>query len=141
MVDKNQILRKLTELETHLKEIKEFSTISVEAYKEDWKTQRIIERTLQIIIELCIDIAEHIISDDHMRLPTTYSDTFKVLVENHVIDQSLFNIMEKMAKFRNVVVHQYENIDATIVVRILRKSLKDFVEYKDAILNYLNNKS
>lgn len=141
VVDKNQILRKLTELETHLKEIKEFSTISVETYKEDWKTQRIVERTLQIMIELCIDIAEHIISDDHMRLPTTYSDTFKVLVENHVIDQSLFNIMEKMAKFRNVVVHQYENIDVTIVVSILGKSLKDFVEYKDAILIYLNNKS
>ena len=141
VVDKNQILRKLTELETHLKEIKEFSTISVEAYKEDWKTQRIVERTLQIMIELCIDIAEHIISDDHMRLPTTYSDTFKVLFENHIIDQQLFNIMEKMAKFRNVVVHQYENVDVAIVVTILRKSLNDFIVYKDVILNYINNKS
>ncbi|MGB9735858.1 MAG: type VII toxin-antitoxin system HepT family RNase toxin [bacterium] len=137
MVDKNQILRKLTELETHLKELKEFSDISVEAYKEDWKTQRIVERTLQIMIELCIDVAEHIISDAHMRLPTTYSDTFKVLYENHVIDQSLFNIMEKMAKFRNVVVHQYEKVDAEIIVTILRKSLNDFVVFKNAIINYL----
>ena len=42
VVDKNQILRKLTELETHLKEIKEFSDISVEVYKEDWKTRRFV---------------------------------------------------------------------------------------------------
>ena len=42
MVDKNQILRRLTELETHLKEIKEFSDISVEVYKEDWNTRRFV---------------------------------------------------------------------------------------------------
>ena len=42
VVDKNQILRKLTELETHLKEIKEFSDISVEVYKEDWNTRRFV---------------------------------------------------------------------------------------------------
>ncbi len=42
VVDKNQILRKLTELETHLKEIKEFSDISVEVYKEDWNIRRFV---------------------------------------------------------------------------------------------------
>lgn len=139
MVDKNQILRKLAELETHLKEMNEFSDLSVEIYKRDWKTQRIVERTLQIMIELCIDVAEHIISDARMRLPVTYSDTFKVLYENKVIDQSLLSIMEKMSKFRNIVVHQYEKVDAEIVVTILRKSLNDFAVFKNAIVKHINN--
>jgi uncharacterized protein YutE (UPF0331/DUF86 family) len=34
--------------------------------------------------------------------------------------------MEKMAKFRNVVVHQYEEVDAEIVVAILKKTLRGF---------------
>ncbi len=46
MVDKALILRKLTELETYLKQVKEYSGISVEQYQADWKIQRIVERTL-----------------------------------------------------------------------------------------------
>ena len=72
MVDRLLLGRKLAEMEVYLRQIKEFSGISVTAYKKDWKTQRIVERTLQILIELCIDIANHIISDRDMRLPTGY---------------------------------------------------------------------
>ena len=42
-----------------------------------------------------------------------------------------------MAKFRNVVVHHYDKVDAEIVVGILRKDLKDFKGYRDAIVNFL----
>jgi uncharacterized protein YutE (UPF0331/DUF86 family) len=43
-----------------------------------------------------------------------------------------------MAKFRNVVVHQYEGVDAGIVVTILRTHLADFKRYRDAVLAYLD---
>ena len=46
--------------------------------------------------------------------------------------------MEKMAKFRNVVIYQYEKIDPRIVVAILHKNLPDFERYKKAILQYLS---
>lgn len=111
MVDKNLILRKIAELEEYLEQIREFSNISAEQYAGDWKTQRIVERTLQMMIELCVDIANHIISDRRLRVPVTYADTFKVLSEAGLIDQNLYNTMEKMAKFRNIVVHNYDRID------------------------------
>jgi uncharacterized protein YutE (UPF0331/DUF86 family) len=99
-----------------------------------------VERTLQILIEMCIDIANHIISDQGMRVPVEYADTFQVLMENKVISRKLFNTMEKMAKFRNVVVHQYEHIDPGIVLSILHKHLGDFITYKKAILAYLSRR-
>jgi len=43
-----------------------------------------------------------------------------------------------MAKFRNVVVHQYEKIDPAIVVSILHNNLKDFENYKRAVIKYLS---
>jgi uncharacterized protein YutE (UPF0331/DUF86 family) len=125
-------------METYLGQIREYSKISVTTYRNDWKTQRIVERTLQILIELCIDIANHLISDKGMRLPTGYTDTFKVLAENRIISKNLFETMEKMAKFRNVVVHQYEKIEPSIVVSILHKNLDDFEKYKRAIVKYLS---
>lgn len=138
MVDKTVILRKLSELETYLKQIREFSGLTLQVYKADWRTQRIVERTLQMMIETCADIANHIVSDRGMRAPTGYADTFSVLMENAVIDPGLNTIMERMAKFRNVVVHQYEGVDAEIVIVILTRHLNDFERYRGAILAYLN---
>ena len=131
MVDKLLIGRKLAEMETYLSRIKGFSKVSVAEYKRNWKTQRIVERTLQIMIELCIDVANHLVSDKGMRLPTGYADTFKVLMEEKIIGKNLFKTMEKMAKFRNIIVHQYEKIDPAIVVSILHKNLDDFERYKE----------
>ena len=137
MVDKNVVLRKLSELDIYLAQLKEFSNITLQQYKADWKTQRIIERTLQMIIETCVDIANHVISDSNMRPPKTYADTFKVLSENDIIVTKLFTSLEKMAKFRNIVVHQYEEVDAEIVITILKQHLGDFEKFKKTILAYM----
>ncbi len=90
-----------------------------------------------MLIETCIDIANHIISDGGLRTPTGYADTFAVLMENRIIGRNLFKTMERITKFRNVVVHQYEKIDPAIVVSILHKNLSDFEKYKKAIVKYL----
>lgn len=76
-----------------------------------------------------------------MRPPISYADTFRVLFENGVIDEELSGIMEKMAKFRNVVVHQYEQVDTEIVISILRKYLGDFDRFKEAIISYLKGEA
>jgi len=139
LVDKSLALRKISELQTYLGQIREFAGITLQDYKSDWKTQRIVERTLQMIIEACVDLAHHIISDEGMRTPTSYADAFKVLAENRVIDSNLLVTMDRMAKFRNVVVHQYEEVDAEIVIAILRKRLPDLEQYISAVLTYLKN--
>lgn len=136
-MDKPLILRKVAELDTCLEQIREFSGLSVEAYLGDWKTQRIVERTLQIMIELCSDIAGHLIAAAGMRTPTGYADTFMVLAENQVIPPDLGAQMERMAKFRNIVVHQYATVDGAIVILILHNHLPDFVSYKRAVLAFL----
>lgn len=141
MVDETLILRKLSELDEYYRQIKEYDKITVEQYSNDWKTQRIIERTLQMMIETCVDIASHIIADKGYRVPKSYSDTFKVLHEEKMVSSNLFNSLNKMAKFRNIVVHHYDSVDAEIVVGILKRDLKDFMSYKDAIISFLKSES
>jgi uncharacterized protein YutE (UPF0331/DUF86 family) len=134
VVDKTLVLRKLAEIEEYLKQVKEYAKMTVGQYSKDWKAQRIVERTLQMMIEICADIAGHIISDKGYRVPTTYADTFRVLCENNIFSKELSEGMEKMAKFRNVIVHHYDKVDAEIVIGILKNDLEDFVAFKDAIL-------
>ena len=89
------------------------------------------------MIETCTDIANHLIADGSLRPPTSYADTFTVLSEGNILPPELGTAMEKMAKFRNVVVHQYEEVDAEIVVAILKKHLGDFEKFKESVLAYL----
>ena len=49
----------------------------------------------------------------------------------------LCKVMEQISKFRNVIVHNYDRVDAEIVVGILRKRINDFNNFKDAVVNWL----
>lgn len=140
MVDRALLYRKLGELEVYQEQLAEFAGISLDQYRRDWKSQRIVERTLQIMIETCADIAGHIISDGGMRAPKSYADGFTVLGENGIITDALLDSLVKMAKFRNVVVHQYDEVDAEIVIAILHKHLGTFRDYGVQILQFLRGK-
>ncbi|MBC8434117.1 MAG: DUF86 domain-containing protein [Desulfobacterales bacterium] len=120
-----------------MKQINEYADISVKDYAADWKIQRIVERTLQMMIETCLDISGHIISDEKLRVPETYAVMFRILVEKGILKGSQLEAFEKMAKFRNIIVHDYGKIDAEIVLGILQKNLIDFETYKVAIVDYL----
>jgi len=137
MVDKTLILKKLSVLDEYLKQIGEYASISPKAYIDDWKVQRIVERTLQMMIETCLDIGAHIISDENLRVPETYAEVFRIMVENDILPGSHLDAFEKMARFRNLVVHDYERIDPEIIVGILRNNLQDFKALKTSIIAYL----
>ncbi|GAX59776.1 hypothetical protein SCALIN_C04_0264 [Candidatus Scalindua japonica] len=137
MIDKALILRKFSELDEYSRQIGEFASTTSEEYSGNWKIQRIVERTLQMMIESCADIANHIISSNEYRVPKNYVDIFKVLYENDIIDSKTFDNMANMVKFRNIVVHDDDKIDASIVINILRKQLNDFMTFRNAILHVL----
>jgi uncharacterized protein YutE (UPF0331/DUF86 family) len=139
VVDVTVVQRKLSQLDTYLQQVSEFSTITLEEYQGEWKIQRIVECTLQMMIETCVDIANHLISDRGMRSPTSYADTFQILKENAIVNDSLHDSLEKMVKFRNIVVHQYEGVDAGIVLMILKNHLEDFERFRDAVIAHLGN--
>lgn len=141
MVDKILILRKLADIEEYLSQIREYSDISVTEYSGNWKIQRIAERTLQIMVETCLDISSHIIADKCYRVADSYADMFRVLQENGIIDEALFVSLEKMARFRNYVVHHYDKIDPSIVISILNKNLGDFQKFEEAVIAFIKKEA
>lgn len=137
MVDRDLLLLKLADLDQYLGQVSEYRDITIDQYRGDWKTQRIVERTLQMAIELCVDIANHIIADRGLRVPATYSEAFDVLGEAGLLDAARRDVMIRMSKFRNVIVHDYARVDSTIVVQILREHLEDFTRFKAAVLKWI----
>jgi len=45
-----------------------------------------------------------------------------------------------MAKFRNLIVHSYDNIDSAFIISILRNNLDDFTDFKNSVLEWMSKK-
>ena len=133
MVDRDLILRRLANLETYLEQLAPYRTINVDAYTQDWKTQRVIERTLHLAIETCMDVADHIVADRRLRVPETGAESFEVLADAGFLPKDLGTSLALMVGFRNILVHDYTRLDAAIVVRVLRTDLADLMRFRDAV--------
>ena len=73
-----------------------------------------------------------------MREPKDNRDIFMVLFENNIISEPVCDVMTKMAKFRNIIVHDYARIEPEVVVGILQKDIEDVKNFSREIIQYLN---
>ena len=105
MVDRVLLERILLDIQSNVKALRDAKDITWDIYRTDIRARRFVERTLHITIEACIDAAQHIISDEQMREPTAYRDTFLVLAENKILKPEDLPRFENIASFRNLLVH------------------------------------
>jgi uncharacterized protein YutE (UPF0331/DUF86 family) len=138
VVDRDLLRRKLAELSEYVSQVSEYRDLTVESYRADWKTQRIVERTLQMAIEACLDIASHVLADRQLRAPSTYAETFEILAKAGLVSPDLARVMIEMTGFRNIVVHEYARIDADVVIRILRSGLGDLRRFEAEALRWVD---
>ncbi len=126
------IQRKLALLDKHLLNLRnEFKGVSLEDFRESWVLQRMAERVLQVMIEICIDVAERIIALKGAGPAATGSEAIEKLAALDVIQSA--QPYAEMVRFRNLIVHQYEEIDPEILYSIVSKKLDDFRRFRDEI--------
>ena len=138
MVDRILMERVLADIRSHVKDLTDASDITWEIYRTDKRSRRFVERTLHILIEACIDLAQHIIADEKLREPESYRDTFAILAENGILRHSDLENFENMASFRNLLVHYYERVDDETVYGIFKQNLSDFDLFIKRIVEYLD---
>ncbi|TRZ40712.1 DUF86 domain-containing protein [Niallia circulans] len=90
---------------------------------------------LQRACEASIDLAMHIVADKRLGLPQNSREAFSLLETENIITASLSNRMKAMVGFRNIAVHDYQEINIVILQKILDVRLVDFSEYTKAIIH------
>lgn len=113
--------------------LRELVALRLEDFLADAHKQGSAKYQFIAAIEAAIDIANHIISRSGLRPAEDYADTFKVLSEGGIIEADFGLELQKMARFRNRLVHLYWEVDAEELFRILQSRLGDFEAYIDAI--------
>jgi uncharacterized protein YutE (UPF0331/DUF86 family) len=125
-------------LAEYTSDLSELQSVNLEEYQENKLIRKAVERTLHTAIEACLDIGHHIITREGFRPPEDDKDVFVVLGEENVISRELASRLVEMAKFRNLLVHEYARLDNSVVYGILKRRLGDFDEFAQAIVAYLS---
>ena len=136
-MDTDPIVARLHKLDDFLTKLRARADLSEVEYLVDSDQQDIVERNLQLAIQVCIDIAGYIIAYKGLRSADKLENVFEVLGEAGIISPSLASRMVGMVRLRNILVHNYLDIDSTIVYEHLTHQLDDFEGFARAILEFV----
>lgn len=88
-----------------------------------------IERACQA----AIDLAMHIVASHHLGIPQSSAEAFTLLDKAGRLDNTLARRLSQMTGFRNVAIHQYQDIDPDIIHHIMQDGWKDLAAFCNAI--------
>jgi len=117
----DQLLR----LETHLRGVER------EVFRDSWALRSMTERALQVAVEIMIDISERILALENAGPAATAGDALIALVQLRVIQE--IRPYRDMIKFRNLLVHQYADINPDLLFEIATQKLDDFRSFRHEI--------
>jgi uncharacterized protein YutE (UPF0331/DUF86 family) len=103
---------------------------------ENYTKQDSIILNLQRACESSIDLAMHIVAEKKLGLPQKSRDAFLFLEQAGIIPAELSEKMKAMVGFRNIAVHDYQEINLVILQKIVESHLVDFMSYTKTILMY-----
>jgi len=136
-VDRGVIESKLESLRRCVRRIEQRVPDNAAALASDLDAQDIISLNLTRAVQLCVDIAAHIIAAQEQVPPTTMGESFDRLAEMGVLDETLARRLKKAVGFRNLAIHNYGEIDWNIVYAIVTRRLDDFRDFARAVARLL----
>jgi uncharacterized protein YutE (UPF0331/DUF86 family) len=141
MADVNMILERLKRLAEYVEFLNRKRSLSRDEFLQDQQSQLAVERALQVAIQIMIDIASHILATTSNETPKDYTDAIIKLSRIGVIPNEFAKRIAPMPRFRNVLVHQYIEVDLSRVYRNLQDDLDKFAEFARYINAWLDQQN
>jgi len=126
MVDRDIVIAKIANIQRSLNRLKEKQGIDAADFLKNRDIQDVVLLNLQTAIQGCVDIASHIISDSGWNIPGSMAGLFDILCQKKAISEKTRDIMRPMVGFRNLIVHEYAELDMSMVYDIFYKKISDF---------------
>lgn len=130
----NLRLKKLLEYASRLKK---FQGISKEELVANFEKQAVVERNLELACEIVIDLANLLNSEYRLPPPSDNKEAIITLGEAGILDKKFAEELSGLSPFRNVLVHDYLEINYDIVADVLNNRLDDFLKFAKIIAEFL----
>ena len=129
MIDPDLVRRKLARLNMYLDKLKPIAEHTFEEYMSDFYMKTSAERLIQLIVECASDINSHVVLESGQRPPEDYTSSFVRAAEAGLITHELADKLKGSGGMRNIIVHEYMDIDDRKIYEILPTAISDYKEY------------
>lgn len=117
--------------------LRELAQVSESDFLADFRNTESAKYLLIVATEAAIDLCNHIVSHQGGRAPQDYADCFEILAVLNIVERDLSMRLQKMARFRNLLVHVYARVDNRRVYEIMQTDLGDLDRFREQIVTWL----
>jgi uncharacterized protein YutE (UPF0331/DUF86 family) len=89
---------------------------------------------VQRACEAVLDMGQHLVRREKLGVPQSARDVFELLLRGQWIDAALAESLKRMVAFRNIAVHDYQNLLLPILESIITSHLNEFLEFTQLVL-------
>lgn len=138
MVNVELLRKRLARLEEYLGILSHIGRYSFEEFMAEPERYGAAERFLQLSIESINDLGNHIVSDLKLGEVNWQSDIPQLLAKHGYLPNEMEHVWIRMIGFRNVLVHDYMDVDRRLVHEVLQNNLGDFRELIAVLSSWLS---
>lgn len=140
MVDRKIVLQHLGELENCIKQLSRYKNCTTKQLLSDFDLRWAVERGLQLAIQNVLDISSHVLVDAGANGLDDYTAIIDQMGARKIIPEDFSKRIRGMAGLRNILVHDYIDVDTEKLHNLLEGGLDDFKKFARYIANYLAKK-
>lgn len=133
MVDPERLRALLDRLRDTEGELQRLRDLGADAVRDDVDRLNSVKYLFVVAAEVAIDAGQHIIASEGLSVPTTFAGVFEELRQGGWLADELAASMVAVARFRNLLVHGYAEVDDDRVVTTLHANLGDLARFRQAI--------
>lgn len=131
------VAQKLQALDVVLAELRTLGVVSPQKLRDDWQQRRAIERNLQLLVEVVIDVCQRLVMLTGQSPTTSGADAIERCIQIGVLTPD--ENYTRMVRLRNFLVHRYEHIDPDILANMVNRHLGDFEKFRDEVMAYVQS--
>lgn len=128
------IVNKLIKMEKYINELEKYKPQTYNKYKNKQLKRYAVERLIQLIIDLALDINNILIKKADKYPAQDYYSSFLELIDLEILPEEFAKDIAPSTGIRNRLVHEYEKIDDRIVFQNLDKLIDYYLDY----IKYVN---
>lgn len=135
MVERDIVFEKINNIQNCLARIRDVTKLDSSSL-ENLDVQDIFALNLQRAVQSTIDLAAHVVASEGLGLPNNLKENFIFLEKAKIVSNDHSKKMIRMVGFRNIAVHEYQQIDVELLKSILVNNLKEIEEFYVALLQH-----
>lgn len=125
MVRPEVIRRRLDNLDGYLRILEGMRRYPLEEFLADPEHYGSAERFLQLAIEALLDMGNHVIAEENLGVVNQSRDIPRIFREHGYLEPGLEERWMRMIGFRNILVHEYLELDRRRVHEVIQQNLGD----------------